>query len=127
MLLLAGRRLGHSAQFHQDFLLAEDQILLVVDPDVVAGVFAKQDPVAHLYVQRDTTALFHLAGSDGHYFALLRLFFSRIGDNDPALRGFFLFQPAYKHAVMQRSYTCRHFFDLRSIHSKTRTNNFLWL
>src|SRR2546429_2283246 len=96
MLLLAGGRLGHSAQFHQDFLLAEDQILLVVDLDVVAGVFAKQDPVAHLYVQRDAMALFHLAGSDGHYFALLRLFFSRIGDNDPAFRGFFLFQPAYQ-------------------------------
>src|SRR5438874_1039655 len=83
MLLLAGCRLGHSAQFHQDFLLAEDQILLVVDLDVVAGIFAEQDPVTHLYVERDAMALFHLAGSDGHYFALLRLFFSRIGDDDP--------------------------------------------
>src|SRR5437870_12215036 len=124
MLLLAGGRLGHSAQFHQDFLLAEDQILLVVDLDVVAGVLAKQDPVAHLYVQRDAMALFHLAGSDGHYFALLRLFFSRIGDNDPAFRGFFLFQPAYEDAVMQRSDIHSHSFDLRSIHSKTRTTNF---
>src|SRR5438094_5847895 len=127
MLLLAGGRLGHSAQFHQDFLLAEDQILLVVDLDVVAGVFAKQDPVAHLYVQRDAMALFHLAGSDGHYFALLRLFFSRIGDNDPAFRGFFLFQPAYQDAVMQRSDIHSHVFDLRSIHCKTRTSNFLGL
>ena len=100
MLLLAGCRLGHSAQFHQDFFLAEDQILLVVDVDVIAGVFAKQDPIAHLYVERDTMALFHLASSDGHYFPLLRLFLSRIGDDDPALRGFFLFQPAYQNAVM---------------------------
>src|SRR5207302_281134 len=100
MLLLAGCRLGHSAQFHQDFLLAEDQILLVVDLDVVAGIFAEQDPVTHLYVERDAMALFHLAGSDGHYFALLRLFFSRIGDDDPALCGFFLFQPAYEDTVM---------------------------
>ena len=100
MLLLAGCRLGHSAEFHQDFLLAEDQILLVINFDVIAGVLAKQDPVAHLYVERDTTAFFHLAGSDGHYFAFLGLFFSGIGDNDPALRGFFFFQPAYQNAVM---------------------------
>src|SRR5271157_1803244 len=48
-------------------------------------------------------ALFYLASPNGDYFALVRLFFSRIGDNDPALRGFLLFQPAYEDAVMQRS------------------------
>src|SRR5213082_1083054 len=127
MLLLAGCRLGHSAQFHQDFLLAENQVLLVMNFDVVAGVFAKQDPVAHLYVERDTTALFHLAGPYRDYFTFLGLFFSAIGDNDPALRGFFLFQPAHKDAVMQRSDIHIHFFDLRSIHCKTRTSNFLGL
>src|SRR5207237_544022 len=71
MLLLAGCRLGHSAQFHQDFLLAENQVLLVMNFDVVAGVFAKQDPVAHLYVERDTTALFHLAGPYRDYFTFI--------------------------------------------------------
>jgi hypothetical protein len=78
--------------------------LLVIDLDVVAGVFAKQDPVTHLHVERDTMALFNLAGPDGYYFALLRLFFGRIGDDDPALPGFFLFQPAYEDTVMQGSY-----------------------
>src|SRR6266446_1548653 len=100
MLLLAGCRLGHSAQFHQDFLLAEDQILLVVDLDVVAGVLAEQDPVTHLYVERDTMALYNLAGSGSYNLALMRLFFGRVRDDDAAFRGFFLFQPAYKHAVM---------------------------
>jgi hypothetical protein len=56
--------------------------------------------IAHLYVERDTMALFHLARSDGHYFPLLRLFLSRIGDDDPAPRGFFFFQPACQNAVM---------------------------
>jgi hypothetical protein len=36
-------------------------------------------------------ALFNLAGSDGHYFALLRLFFGRVRDDDAAFRGFLLF------------------------------------
>jgi len=45
-------------------------------------------------------ALFNLAGSDCNYFALLRLFFGRVRDDDAAFRGFFLFQPAYQHAVM---------------------------
>jgi hypothetical protein len=45
-------------------------------------------------------ALFNPARSDGHYFALLRLFLSRIGDDDPAPCGFFLFQPAYEDTVM---------------------------
>jgi hypothetical protein len=36
-------------------------------------------------------ALFNLAGSDGHYFALLRLLFGRVRDDDAAFRGFLLF------------------------------------
>jgi hypothetical protein len=48
------------------------------------------DPITHLHIERDAMAFFNLAGSDGHYFALMRFFFRRIGDNDPAFRGFFL-------------------------------------
>jgi hypothetical protein len=36
-----------------------------VDIDVVARVFAEQDPITHLYIEPDTMALFDLAGSDG--------------------------------------------------------------
>src|SRR5712692_2119806 len=118
ILLLARRRFGDSAEFCQNFLLAEDQVLLIIDLDLTAGVFAEQDPVTHLHVERDTAFLFHLSGSDGHYFALLRFFFSRIGDDDPTLRGFLFFQPPHKHAVMQGSDIHSHFFNLRLIHSK---------
>src|SRR6266852_73164 len=118
ILLLARRRFGDSAEFCQNFLLAEDQVLLIIDLDLTAGVFAEQDPVTHLHVERDTAFLFHLSGSDGHYFALLRFFFSRIGDDDPTLRGLLFFQPPHKHAVMQGSDIHSHFFNLRLIHSK---------
>src|SRR5438046_1608025 len=99
-LFLAGCRFGHSAESRQDFLFAEDQVFLVVDFDVASGVFAEQDPVAHLHVERDTASLFHLARADGHDFTLLRFFFRRIRDNDPTLGRFFLFQPAHEDAVM---------------------------
>src|SRR5258708_4669112 len=100
MLLLGRCRFGDSADFHQDFLLAEDQILLVVDLDVLAGVFAEQDPVTHLHIEWHTMALFNLAGSDSDYFALLRLFFGRVRDDYASFRGLLLFQPPYQHAVM---------------------------
>jgi len=45
-----------SANFHQDFLLTEDQVLLVVDVDVVARVFAEQDPVTDLHIEWDAMA-----------------------------------------------------------------------
>src|SRR5690349_16739626 len=115
MLLLAGCRLGLCAEFHQDLLLTKDQVLLVVYDDVVAGVFAEQDPVTHPYLERDAISLFNLAGPDSYYFALLRLFLGGVGNDDAALRGFFLFQPAYEDTVMQRSDVHGHFFDLRSI------------
>jgi len=51
----------------------------------------EQDSVPDLHVEWDATAFFNLAGSDGDYFALMRFSFCRIGDNDPAFRGFFLF------------------------------------
>src|ERR1700682_5338114 len=117
-LLLAGCRSSDSADLRQDFLLAEDQVFLLIDGDVIGGVFAEQNPVAHLHIKRDTMALFDLAGSDSHHLALLRLFFSRVGDNDSTLRSFFLFQPAYEYAVMKRSDIYSNFFSLRFIHSK---------
>jgi hypothetical protein len=57
-------------------------------------------------------ALFHLASTDGDYFALEGFFFGRIRDNDPALRGLLLIQPAHEDAVVQRSDLHNHFFDL---------------
>src|SRR4029077_13994071 len=120
-------RFGDSADFHQDFLFTEDEVLLAVDIDVDARVFAEEDAVTDFHIECHAMAFFNLASSDGHYFTLMRFFFRRIGDNDPAFRGRFLLQPAYEDAIVQRSDIHGHFFVLRSIHSKTRTINFWWL
>jgi hypothetical protein len=86
--------------FARDFLLTEDQVLLIIDLDVIAGVFAEQDPVTHVYIGRDTRALFNLASSDGHGFALLRLFFGRIIMMPP-------FAVSFSSSLRTRTRSCR--------------------
>src|SRR5713226_5673574 len=85
-LLLAGCSFRDPAELGQDFLLTEDQVLLVIELDLVASVFAEQNPVTHLHIERNSLTLLDLAGSDGHHFAFLRLLFSRIRDDDAAFR-----------------------------------------
>src|SRR5439155_533801 len=91
--ILFGKYTGNDINIDdQEYLiLREEEILLVVDVDVVASVFAEQDPVTDLHIEWDAMTFFNLAGSYGHDLALMRFFFRRIGDYDPALRGFFLF------------------------------------
>ena len=66
--------------------LAEDQILLVIHRDVVAGVFAEQDPVPRLHVQRYALSFFDLSRPDGDHFAFLRFLFGRVRNDDAAFR-----------------------------------------
>jgi hypothetical protein len=68
-LLPAGCCFRDPAELRQDFLLAEDQVFLVVNPDVVAGVFAEQNPVAHLHVEQDSLTLFDLSSPDSNNLA----------------------------------------------------------
>src|SRR5712691_2491956 len=59
---------GKSGLFEngEDVLLAQDQILLVVDLHLGAGVLAEQDPIAGLHVERNPlTILTDLAIADG--------------------------------------------------------------
>src|SRR6202034_580283 len=92
-LLFAGSCLRDAANLRQNLFLAKDQIFLFIDLDVVAGIFAEQDPIAGLYVERNAAALFvQLAGAHRDYFGFLRLLLGRIRDNDSAFRGFFLFE-----------------------------------
>jgi hypothetical protein len=44
--------------------------------------------------------------------------YAGIGDNDPALRGFFLFQPAYEDVVLQGGHIESRFYNFRLIHSE---------
>ena len=58
--------------------------------------------------------------SIAHFFGLLACykFYGGIRDNDPALRGLFLFQPACEDAVLQGSHIESRFYNLRLIHSE---------
>src|SRR5271155_1636788 len=98
-LLFAGG-FGCSADFGEDLVFLEDHVLLVVDLDVVAAVLPEEDSVTGLHVERNQLAFFAAAVSDGDNFALLRLLFGRVGDDDAALHGLFLFQPANQHTVV---------------------------
>src|SRR3989449_11755880 len=75
----------------EDVFLAHDEVLLVVDLDLGAGVLPEQDFVAGLHVEGDLLAVVaDLAVADGDHLALLRLFLGRVWDDDPALLDLFL-------------------------------------
>src|SRR3984893_3238176 len=84
-LLLAAGSLGCAGQFRQDFIFPKDEVILVVHLDFGAAVLAEQHTVADLDVERDALTLLDFARASGNHFALLRLLFRRIRDDDAAL------------------------------------------
>src|SRR5580700_6536303 len=85
-LLFAAGSLGCAGQFGQDFIFPKDEIILVVHFDFRAAVLAEQHAVAGLDVEREALPLVvGLACAYGDHFALLRLLFRRVGDDDAAL------------------------------------------
>src|SRR5271157_922937 len=73
-----------------DVGLLHDQELLAIELHLGAGPLAEQDAVVRLDVERDQLpGLVAGAGADGDDFALHRLLFRCVGDNDTA-RGLFL-------------------------------------
>src|SRR5713226_1428447 len=86
----------------EDIVLAQDQVLFVLELDLAACILANENPVAGFYVGRHQFAgLGHLALADRDNLALLRLFLGRIGDNDTAL-GLVLFLDAlHQYAITQ--------------------------
>src|SRR3970040_1411501 len=88
----------------EDVLLAEDQVLLVVQRHFGSRVLAEQDLVAGLDVEGDLLAvLVDLAVADGDHLALLGLFLGAVRNDDAALPGFLLFLPLDEDAVVQRT------------------------
>src|SRR5262249_18515897 len=64
----------------------------------------EQDAVALLDVERQELAvLAHLALADRDHLALGRLLLRRVGDDDPALRLLFLFDPLHQNPILQRT------------------------
>src|ERR1700733_7334212 len=109
---LSPGRFVRAADLREDLVFLENHEFLVVDLDVVAAIFAEKDAIAYLYVESDgVTLLIDFAGAYGDDFALLGFLFCRVRYDDAALNGFFLFQPADEHTVVERSDIDSHFCD----------------
>src|SRR5207245_1064921 len=92
-------------EYGQNLVLAQDQDVLALEPDVRARVLPEQDLVAHLHIQGDLGAVVEdLAVADAEHLALLGLLLGRIGDDDPSLRGLLLLDAANDQTIVQRAY-----------------------
>src|SRR5437870_8249301 len=90
------------ADNRQDFVLAEDEVLLAVDLDVRARVLAEEDLFSGLDVEGDLGPVVDdLAVADGDDLALLGLFLGGVRDDDPALDRLLLFDALDDQAVVQ--------------------------
>src|SRR5690348_2753373 len=99
-----GSRASFLFENSEDVVLAHDQILLVVDLHLGAGILPEQDLVAGLHIERDLLTLVgDLAIADGDHLALLGLLLGRVRDNDPALLDLSLLEPLHQNPVVQRT------------------------
>src|SRR5690242_2989659 len=101
----AGSGLSCAAKLGQDLVFTKNQVVLFFDLNLGPTVLAEQHPVAGLDIEGNAIALFvGLACADSNHFALLRLFFRRVGDNDSSLDCFFFLNALDQDAIMQRSH-----------------------
>src|SRR5215469_309137 len=97
---LLGRGVG-SAQDAEDFIFFHDDELFAVDLDLGAGVLAEQDAVAFFNGKWEGLAfVVGTAFAGGDDFALLRLVFGRVGNDDAAAGGGSFFHTTHQNAVM---------------------------
>src|SRR5207253_1539521 len=103
-LLWHGSRASFLLENGEDVVLAHDQILLVVDLHLGAGVLPEQDLVPGLHIERDLLAFVgDLAVTDGDHLGLLGLLLGRVRDDDPALLDLFLLEPLHQKPIVQRT------------------------
>src|SRR5690606_35467190 len=83
---MSGSRLP-SACFddRQNFVLSHDEVLLTIELDLLTRIFAEQDHIVRLDIERDASAaVSDGAAARGDNRASLRLLFLGVRDNDPA-------------------------------------------
>src|SRR5713226_8451755 len=103
-LLIARRGLGAVFDDAQHLVFSHDEEFFTFELDLLPGVLAEEDEVAGLDVERYALAvILGLAVSGGDDFALLRFFFGRVGDDDPADFLFAFLEALNNDAVVQRS------------------------
>src|SRR5262245_26605480 len=93
-----------SADDGQDFVFAQDQVLLAVDLDVGPGILAEEDLVSGLDVQRQLGAVLEdLPVAHRDHLALLGLLLRGVGDDDASLDGLFLFDTTDDQSIVKRT------------------------
>src|SRR6266567_2544074 len=94
----------------EDVVLAHDQVRLVVDLDFGAAVFRNENFVSFLDGEIDfLSVVVDFTGAKSDDFAFLRFFLCGIGDDDPALFYFLLFNRLHQHPISERFYiNCCH-------------------
>src|SRR5262249_18238230 len=93
-----------SADDGQDFIFAQDQVLLAVDLDVGPGILAEEDLVSGLDVQRQLGAVLEdLPVADRDDLALLGLLLRGVRDDDSSLDGLFLFDTTDDQPIVKRT------------------------
>src|SRR5712692_12001892 len=96
--------LGFAFDDGQHVILFHDEVLLTIELDLLASIFAEQDPVARFDVEGDPLALVvRLPVAGGDACALLRLLFCGVRDDDAADMLFALLKAVDNDAVVQRS------------------------
>src|SRR5258708_9246377 len=97
--------LGRSSRPGEDsqhFLFLHDDEVFAINLDFGAGILAEQDAVAVVNGQREGLALIvGAAFAGGDDFALLRLVFCRVGNDDAATSCRCLFHATDQNAVME--------------------------
>src|SRR3954453_12046102 len=82
LLLMRGSDAVEDCQY---VVFAHDQVVLAIELDFLARIFAKQDVIARLHVERDALAVvLHLAATSGDHLASLRLLSRPVLDTDPS-------------------------------------------
>src|SRR3954447_22906015 len=80
LLLMRGR---DAVEDGQHLVFAHDQVVLAIELDFLARIFAKQDVIARLHLERDARAVVvHLAAAGGDHLTALRLLFRSVGNDD---------------------------------------------
>src|SRR3954463_9196581 len=88
-----------------DVVFTDHEQFFASDFDCLPGVFAEQHLVALFDFQRAHFAIFHnLAVAYGEYFALVRFFSCRVGNDDARSQRAFLFQALDQNPVAERTY-----------------------
>src|ERR1700738_2925188 len=101
LLLLLGFAVGGDDR--ENVLLADDQVLDLIDLELVPGVLRVEDLVPHLELHRDLGSVVQQpARADGLDDALLRLLLGGVGQHDAALRPLFPLDRLHDDPVAQR-------------------------